>query len=61
PQAANEPSRRLRFSRRNLHLALQSTARSTFIHKIYVHPINEKIRTSLILHQESNSCGSFFN
>jgi len=39
----------------------RATARSNFIHETYFYPINKKIRTSLILHQESNSFGSFFN
>ncbi|MEB2264826.1 hypothetical protein LAV77_08510 [Priestia megaterium] len=37
--------------------ALLSTARSSYIYKTYVHDHHKKIRTSLILHQESNSFG----
>ncbi|MED3938695.1 hypothetical protein, partial [Priestia megaterium] len=47
--------------RGSFRLALQSPARSTSIHETYVDFINEKIRTSLILNQESNSFGSSFN
>jgi hypothetical protein len=31
-----------RFSRRSLRLALQSTARSSYIHEIYIQPIHKK-------------------
>ncbi|MET3687192.1 hypothetical protein ABIC37_002712 [Priestia megaterium] len=41
----------------SLRLAIQLTARSNYIHKTYVHDHHEKIRTSSILHQESNSFG----
>ncbi|MBE2973820.1 hypothetical protein [Priestia megaterium] len=37
--------------------ALLSTARSSYIHKTYVHDHHKKIRTSLILDGESNSFG----
>ncbi|MEI2326301.1 hypothetical protein WKH45_19630 [Priestia megaterium] len=36
---------------------LLSTARSNYIYKTYVHDHHKKIRTSSILHQESNSFG----
>jgi hypothetical protein len=42
-----------RFSRRSFRLALQSTARSNYIHETYVSHHYEKIRTSWILQQES--------
>jgi hypothetical protein len=42
-----------RFSRRSLRLALQSTARSKYIYEIYVQHTHKKIRTKLILYQES--------
>ncbi|WP_426629772.1 hypothetical protein [Priestia megaterium] len=47
--------------RGSLRLALQSTARSNETPEIYVHPTNKKIRTKLILHQESSPFGSSFN
>jgi len=39
----------LRFSCRSLHLAFQSTAKSTYIHEIYVHPTNKKSEQSWFL------------
>jgi len=39
----------------------RATARSNFIHETYFYPTHEKIRTRLILHQESTSFGSFFD
>jgi len=33
-------------------IVFYTTARRSYIHKTYVHSTNEKIRTSLILHQE---------
>ncbi len=42
-----------RFSRRSLLLALQLTARNHSLHETYVRYHYEKIRTSWILHQES--------
>ncbi|PVE72699.1 hypothetical protein DC421_05330 [Priestia megaterium] len=42
-----------RFSRRSLRLTLQSIARSTYIHEIYVLHHHKKFRTCWILNQES--------
>ncbi len=47
-----------RFSRRSLRLALQSTARSKYIHETYVHHHPKKIRTSWILNQTRSDCPS---
>jgi len=38
---------------KSFRLALQSTARSLYIHETYIHYKYEKIRTSRILYQES--------